>query len=63
MVKALTENKKIKPELIRGIPKFENKKNGLISRRRQDTPKLPADLPVINIDQDRYRLTNYNRRV
>ena len=27
MVKALTENKKIKPELIaRGIPKFENKK-------------------------------------
>ena len=63
MVKALTENKKIKPELIaRSIPKFENKKNGLMSRRRQDTPKLPADLPSINIDQDRYKLTNYNRQ-
>ena len=33
-----------------------------MSRRRQDTPKLPTDLPAINIDQDRYRLTNYNRR-
>ena len=33
-----------------------------MSRRRNDTPKIPIDLPAINIDQDRYRLTNYNRR-
>ena len=33
-----------------------------MSRRRQDTPKLLIDLPAINIDQNRYRLTNYNRR-
>ena len=33
-----------------------------MSRRRQDTPKLPANLPAIDIDNDRYRLTSYNRR-
>ena len=61
MVNALSLHKK--PEVIaRQVPKFENKKNGLMAKRRKDTPKLPADLPAINIDNDRYRITNYNRR-
>ena len=47
MVKALSEHKK--PEVIaRKIPQFDNK-NGLLSRRRQDTPKLPVDLPAIKL--------------
>ena len=33
-----------------------------MAKRRKDTPKLPADLPAINIDNDRYRVTNYSRR-
>ena len=60
MVKTLSEHKN--PEVVaRKIPKFDIK-NGLLSRRRQDTPKLSVVLPVINIDNDRYRLTSYNRR-
>ena len=37
MVKALVENKKIKPEQIAySIPKFKNKKKGFMLNRRQD---------------------------
>ena len=61
MIAALTDHKQ--PELIaRKVPKFENKKNGLIASRRKDIPKLPQNLPVIKIDEDRYRLTSYYRR-
>ena len=61
MVAALTDHKR--PELIaRKVPKFENKKNGLIASRRKDIPKLPENLPAIKIDEDRYRLTSYNKR-
>ena len=43
MVAALTDHKR--PELIaRKVPKFENKKNGLIASRRKDIPKLPKIL-------------------
>ena len=33
-----------------------------MSRRRQDTPKFTENLPAIDIDNDRYRLSSYNRR-
>ena len=46
MVAALTDHKR--PELIaRKVPKFENKKNGLIASRRKYIPKLPENLPAI----------------
>ena len=61
MVAALTDHKQ--PELVaRNVPKFANKKNGFIASRRKDIPKLPQKLPEIKIDEDRYRLTSYNRR-
>ena len=53
MVAALTDLKQ--PELVaRKVPKFENKKNGLLASRRKDIPKLPDSLPAIKIDEDRY---------
>ena len=33
-----------------------------MAKRRKDIPKLPAEPPAINIDNDRYRSTNYIRR-
>ena len=51
MVAALTDHKRL--ELIaRKVPKFENKKNGLIASRRKDIPKLPENLPAIKSEVD-----------